>query len=484
MVNKINANFNRNFDKSLLKTYLNYLFPSVMGMLVVAAYIFTDTFVVGFALGRTGLSAIGIGTPVTVCLIALGYWFGEGGSAAYSILKGAGDNKRAREIYTTSIVLGAITSVLFIIFGIIFIEPISYFLGASKENITYVIEYNKYIILFSPAIMLNMSIGSFIRNDGKPKVAMIATTIGSVSNMVLDVLFVIVLNMGMAGASIATGLGSVITLIINIGYSYIKKRNLRFSIFRPHIADIKRIYKNGFGPFVMELSVAVINLIYNLVALKYFGELGVSAYTIVQNWNLIALDLIVGVGQATQPLISLYKGKGDLDKVRIFKNYGFISCLTLGFVFLFTWIFASTPLASVFIVDDIILLQTSSYALQIVSSTYVFLALTLMFGYYYLGIEKSNQSMIINVSRGFIFPLLLVFIMPICIGKVGVWVSIPLAEGLSALVAVVISIITNYKNKHPKRNHLIEPPLDEIASYNKVKSEDAKQENIENVDKW
>ncbi len=466
MENKINK-----LDKSLLKTYMNYLLPSVFGMLVIAAYIFTDTFVVGFALGRTGLSAIGIGTPITVALIALGYLFGEGGSAAYSILMGANDKKRAREIYTTSILLGLLTSIVFIIIGIVFIKPISYFLGASEENINYVIEYNKYIIWFSPAIMLNMSIGSFIRNDGKPKVAMIATTIGSLSNMVLDVLFVIVLNMGMAGASIATGLGSVITIIFNIGYCYIKKRNLQFAVFKVKFNDIKRIYKNGFGPFVMELSVAVINLIYNLVALKYYGELGVSAYTIVQNWNLIALDLIVGVGQATQPLISLNKGKGDLEKVKIFKNYGFISCLALGVVFLFTWIFGASSLASVFIVDDIQLLETSSYALKIVSATYIFLALTLMFGYYYLGIEKSRQSMIINVSRGFVFPLILVFIMPLLIGKVGIWVSIPLAEGLSALVAVVIYIATNYMEKHPRKNHLIEPPLNTIEKNDSVLQE-------------
>ena len=435
---------------STKRTYFNYLLPSVLGMLVVAAYIFTDTFVVGFKLGRTGLSAIGIGTPVTVALIALGYLFGEGGSAAYSILMGAGDNKRAREIYTTSIFLGVLTSVLFIIFGIAFIEPISFFLGASDENIRFVIEYNKYIIYFSPAIMLNMSIGSFIRNDGKPKVAMIATTVGSLSNMVLDVLFVIVLNMGMAGASIATGLGSIITLAINIGYSYIAKRNLQFAIFKLKLHDVIRIYKNGFGPFIMEFSVAVVNLIYNLVAFRYYGELGVSVYTIVQNWNLIALDLIVGVGQATQPLISLNQGKGRLEDVKTYRNYGFISCLSLGGIFLLCWLFATQGLAQVFVVDDAQLLSSSIQALKIVAPTYVFLAINLMLSYYYVGVEQSTQSMIVNVCRGFVMPILFVYTLPLALNGVGIWASIPIAETVSAVVGIVLSVFSLYKTKKQK----------------------------------
>ena len=288
---------------------------------------------------------------------------------------------------------------------------------------------------------------------------MIATTIGSVSNMILDVLFVITLNMGMAGASIATGLGSTITLIINIGYAYVKKTNLRFIVFKPKLKDIKRIYANGFGPFIMEFSVSVVNLIYNLVALKYFGELGVSVYTIVQNWNLIALDLIVGVGQATQPLISFNKGKGDISKVKTFRNYGFISCITLGVIFLLVWVFATTGLASVFVTDDPVLLENSVEALKIVSPTYICLAITLMLSYYYVGVEKSLSSMVINVSRGFIFPASLAFIMPLMMGGVGLWVSIPVAEACSVVVGIILIFVALYKTKHPKKNHLIEEPL-------------------------
>lgn len=191
-------------------------------MLVVSAYTFTDTFVVGQTLGAEGLAAIGIGTPVLTALFAIGFLFGEGGGTAYSVLNGQGDEKKARQIYTLSILLAVFTDIIIIIFGNIFTYQLAIFLGAVDSNVDLVIEYIRCILCFSPIIILDLTTNNFMRNDGKPKVAMAATSIGSFANIVLDLLFVLVFKWGMFGASIATCLGSVIAVAINISYSNVK----------------------------------------------------------------------------------------------------------------------------------------------------------------------------------------------------------------------------------------------------------------------
>lgn len=434
-------------DNSSLKKYLGFLLPGMFSMLVVSAYTFTDTFVVGQALGAEGLAAIGIGTPVLTALFAIGFLFGEGGGTAYSVLKGQGDEKKARQIYTLSILLAVFTGIIIIIFGNIFIYQLAIFLGAVDSNVDLVIEYIRCILCFSPIIILDLTTNNFMRNDGKPKVAMAETSIGSFANIVLDLLFVLVFKWGMFGASIATCLGSVIAVAINISYSHVKKRNLRFAKLKIYLRDVKRICANGFGPFVMQFSVALVTFFYNLVSFKYYGELGVSTYTIVLNWHLIAMNLIIGVSQGTQPLISLNHGKGDMKEVKRYRRYGLIACIVVGLLCLPTWVFGAEGLSKVFVKGDRTLVDMSVFAMKITSPTYVFLAITIITAYFYEATEKVKQSTAINLMRGCLMPALFVFVLPLAIGKVGVWVSIPLAEAISSIFALTLLIFTISKER-------------------------------------
>ena len=420
------------------KRFLRYLFPSIFSMLVVAAYSFTDTFVVGRALGASGLAAIGIATPVLTALFALGFLFGAGGGAAYAITKGQGNNQRASRIYTCGILLACAFGVVILILGTVFIRDIALFLGADATNINETMEYMRWLFYFAPMLILDLTTNNYMRNDGKPNVAMSATMIGSAANVVLELLFVLVFRWGMFGASIATCMGSVIAVAINLTYSAIRRLDLKPVRVGIELLDIRRIVTNGFGPFLLNFSVAVLTFFYIAMARNLYGDLGVSTYAIFMNWNLIFMNLLLGVAQSSQPLISLSYGKGDLAAVKMYRAMTLKTALIMAFCFLPLELFLPEQLSQVFVQNVPELVTLSVRALRLSGATYLFMAFTICIGYYFESLEYPRQSLLVMMARGFICPVATLYLFSAFWGKDGLWLSIPAAEAISAVIAAIL----------------------------------------------
>lgn len=439
-------------QNSHLNTFIRYLIPCVFGMLVISAYAFTDTFVVGRELGDVGLAAMGIGTPILTSLFAIGYLFGEGGGATYSILKGQGKIEEANKIYTYSLILSIIVGLLTILFGNLFIYQISTFLGATSSNIEYTVEYLRWILVFAPFIILNITLNNFVRNSGAVNVAMSAVVIGSVVNIILDFVFVFVLHWGMQGASIATCIGNVISVLINFAYTLINRNDLILTKTKIDFKDILRILKNGFAPFLLSISVALLMFFFNFAAQKHYGTIGISTYTIIQNWNFVVCNLIIGIAQAMQPLISLNTGKKDYVAVKKYRKYGYISAVIIGLICIPIWIIFPEHLSAVFIDNNKELLNLCIFALRVSSVYYLFYGINIITGYYYAATENPKNSIIINMARGCVFPLICVFVFPLIVGNAGVWYSVPLAEGLTMILAISLMAYTIIKEKKSQEN--------------------------------
>lgn len=266
-------------------TYLRYLVPSMLGMVLVAIYTFTDTFVVGRKLGSVALGAMGICTPVITVTFALGFLFGMGGGALYSINMGQNDKKQANAVFSTSLFMLLCVGIVIAIFGNVFINQLAYFLGADDVNISFVIPYLRCILVYIPGFMLDIFMISYMKNDGHPSVAMAATVAGTGLNVILDLLFVFVFGWGMFGAAIATCIGSAVSTAINILYCLIKKLNIRPVIKNIQLPLMFRIVKNGFSIFVLESSSGIVTFVFIMQATKLYGTIGSSIYTIVMNWT-------------------------------------------------------------------------------------------------------------------------------------------------------------------------------------------------------
>lgn len=434
--------------KSLtFKNYLRYLVPSMLGMALMAVYTFTDTFVVGRKLGAIALGAMGICTPVITISFAFGFLFGMGGGALYAIGIGQNDKINANKVFSTSLLMTICFGIIVAIFGNIFIYQIAYFLGADDVNIVYVIPYLRCIMVYVPGFMLDVFMVAYMKNDGHPNVVMIATVIGTGLNVVLDLLFVFVFDWGMFGAAIATCFGSAVCLSINVLYSLIKNLNTKLVLknIRPQL--MLRIIKNGFSVFILECSSGIVTFVFIMQATKIYGTEGSSIYTIIMNWTLICFNLIMGIAQSVQPLISNSFGANQPNNVKTYRRYALVSAIIAGFLFLIIGYSFTEPLISVFATDDKSLILQTVTCFRLYLPAYAIMGVGITIGIYFQSIESALLSFIIMVLRGIILPIIGAFLLTFVWGETGLWLAVPIAEFATAILAVGCLIIENKKSK-------------------------------------
>ena len=187
----------------------------------------------------------------------------------------------AQKIFNTAIWVIGITGILIAITGNVFLRPLSKLLGATPDILDKAMAYLWYIVTFAPFQLFSFLLGSMVRNDGRPKLAMIAMILGAASNIVLDYAFMYPLNMGIAGAALATALGPIFSVLILLPHFILKKGNFYFMCCSLQLKDIKQILFYGFPSFIMEFTIGMITFIYNF-AISYFGygEIGLAAYLV------------------------------------------------------------------------------------------------------------------------------------------------------------------------------------------------------------
>lgn len=446
-------------QKTNFKIFLKYLIPSMLSMALMAVYTFTDTFVVGRKLGAIALGAMGICTPVLTVTYALGFLYGMGGGALYSIDKGKKDTGHANKIFTTSFIMLLATGLVIMAAGNLFIWPPSHFLGADKENIAYVIPYLHCIVSYAPGFMLDVFLMTYLKNDGHPNVAMVATVTGTVLNIILDCIFVFVFKWGMFGAAFATCIGSGSCSAISIFYILKKRLNLIPRIKNICGNLILRILQAGFSVFVLECSSGIVTFVFISQATKFYGTIGASIYTVIMNWTLICFNLIMGIAQSVQPLISISCGEQNHKKAHIFRKYALNSSLAAGALFLLIGYTLTEPLIAVFSKDAPELIQQAADCFRLYLPAYFIMGISISIGIYFQAIEASAKSLVVMLMRGIIMPVAAAFILPLFLDKAGLWISVPFAEFTVAAIAVLF-LIHSDKHETAKTAENLNTPLD------------------------
>ena len=210
--------------------FFRYLIPSICGTMVTSIYVLADTIMIGKGLGATAMAALNIALPIYNIFFGIGLLFGVGGSVLMSVCRGRGDKKQAVAFFTLYFILNIVIWLLSQVVCVIWMEEIAWSLGATKETFPYVMDYMRCIIWGMGAYYLSSYLQTFVRNDGAPKLAMNAVIAGGVTNIVLDYLFVFPMQLGMAGAALATVLGSTLTVVILVLHFFSPKNQLRFQV--------------------------------------------------------------------------------------------------------------------------------------------------------------------------------------------------------------------------------------------------------------
>lgn len=417
------------------KLFFRYLMPSVSATLVTSIYILADTVMVGWGVGAQGIAALNLLLPLFSLYLGTGILFGVGGSVLFSISKGRQDEEAAKG-YFTAACLGALAAALvYLILGQAFYEPITRMLGKTEFTSELVDEYGRILVMTSPVFLCSSFLQAFVRNDKAPKTAMLAVISGGVSNVFLDYIFIFPLGMGMAGAVIASVIGTLITITILAAHFFTPHNTLKFTK-HVRIGRIREVFVNGLSSFLVEMASGVVMFLFNRQLLRYVGDIGVVVYGIISNSALVAASISNGIAQAAQPVLAVNFGGGRSERVKEAMRLAEITAVIAGVLFMLSGLLFPETITGAFVEPVPEILTMAVPAVRTYFLSFSLMACNILFSTYFQSVMKPGYSLFICLLRGMIVSTLLVFLLPLALDVMGIWITMPLTEFITFLVCI------------------------------------------------
>ncbi|UOB16030.1 MATE family efflux transporter [Abyssalbus ytuae] len=417
------------------KLLVKQALPASIGILVMSLNIVVDTVFVGHWIGSIAIAAINVVLPVSFFIAALGMAIGIGGSSIISRSLGKGNKEKALNTFGNQIILTLLHTVALVIPGLVFANSIIPGFGGKGDIFEPARIYYTIVLYGVPFLALCMMGNTVIRAEGKPKFAMTAMIIPSVSNLILDYVFIKILGYGMHGAAWATTISYLLCLIYVSWFflshnSELKLTAGNFALSRPIVAEIGAL---GFVTLARQAVVSVTYLVMNNILFNLGGELSVTVYAIVARMLMFASFPILGVTQGFLPIAGYNYGANKFERVIKSINTAIkYSVLVATVVFLIIMLFPG-EIASVFTSDELVIKETPN-AMRWVFGAIPIISIQLIGAAYFQAVGKATPALLLTLTRQGFFFIPLVFILPRFYGELGVWMSFPVSDVLSTIV--------------------------------------------------
>lgn len=429
------------------KKLLLFTLPSIVMMIFTSIYSVVDGFFVSNYVGKTPFTAVNFITPFLMIIGAIGFMFGTGGSALISKTMGEGDKNKANQLFSLFIYVTIICGIIISALGMVFIRPIAAALGAEGEMLKNCVTYGRIILIAMPFFMLQFEFQSYFATSGKPQLGLFVTLAAGLTNIILDALFTAVLHWGLVGAAAATAftqaIGGIIPLI------YFCRPNSSLLRLTKTKFDKKSLIKactNGSSELMTNISMSIVNMLYNIQLMKYAGEDGVAAYGVLMYVNLVFLALFIGYSIGTAPITGYnYGAKNHAELKNILKK----SSVIIGIFAVCMLILAkvlSRPLAEIFVGYDKSLFDLTLRGFKIFSFAFLFSGVSIYGSSFFTALNNGLISALISFLRTLVLQISAVLILPLILGIDGIWISIVAAEFMSMLITV--TFIFKMKNKY------------------------------------
>lgn len=424
--------------------FYKYLIPSIFATMVTSIYVLADTIIIGKGIGATAMAALNIALPIYNIYFGLGLLFGVGGSVLMSISRGRGDIETGNAYFTLSFLLNLASWFAAQLICTVFMKDMAWFLGGTKETMPYIMDYIPYIIWGMGAYFLSAYLQTVIRNDGAPKLAMNGVIAGGIVNIILDYVFVFPLHMGMTGAALATVIGSVLTVLILLTHFFSKKNTLCFTLRGIHLHYIKEIWINGFASFLIEVSSGLTIFVFNLQLLKYVDNSAVTVFGVICNTSIVVMCLCKGINQAAQPILSINHGAGYFDRTKQVKALAMKTSLLICAIPVVVGLAAPDLFTYIFLNPDKRILALSSSAIRIYFTGFILLGVNMVFTCYFQSIAQARYSLAICLLRGCILVIAFVYLLPLFLGVIGIWMAFPAAELVTLAAGLLFTRNSSY----------------------------------------
>ncbi|MEF2575356.1 MAG: MATE family efflux transporter [Eisenbergiella sp.] len=420
-----------------LISLLRFVAPTVVMLVFMSLYQMVDAVFVSKFVGENALSALNIVYPFPSIVIAVSIMLATGGSAIIARNMGEGKEKEAKENFSFIVLVGAVIGVAIATAGILFIEPLIYMLGATPSLYDYCYEYLFILVLSVPLSVFQMLFQSFFVTAGKPHLGLTLTVLGGVSNIVLDYVFIVLCGFGVSGAALATSIGYSIPGLFGLIYFAVSRKGTLYfvkPVFRWGV--LFKCCINGSSEMVNNLAVAVTTFLFNVLMLKYAGEAGVAAITIVLYAQFLMTSAFMGFSSGIAPVVSFNYGSGNVRQLKkIFKISVWVITVVSAAVFVIAET-CSDVVIMVFTPAGSEVFGLTKYGFAIFSFSFLCTGMNIFASALFTAFSNGKISAILSFLRTFVFLTACLLFLPLFWGVDGIWLAVPVAEVMALFVSV------------------------------------------------
>ena len=423
---------------NLTKQFFKYVSQNIFGLLGTSCYILADTYFIAQAAGTDGVTLLNLCLPIYNLIFAFGSMIGLGAATRYAILRAQGD-ARAQRYFSNAIFSVCILAVPFMLVGIFRPDGLLRLMGGDADIVALGMNYARIFLMFTPFFMCNYVVASFVRNDGDPSLAMVATLSGSLFNVVFDYIFIFPMGLGLPGAALATAISPILSIAVCSAHFIKKSNTITFVRKGPSVRLLAQSCQLGISGFVGELSSGVTTTVFNFLLLRLAGNVAVAAYGVVANFALVATAIFNGVAQGAQPLVSQCYGKNEMAGARKLLLLGCGTALGLA-ALLYGVVFGYTDaLTALFNSENSALMAEFAHSgMRIYFVGYFFAGCNIVAAGYLGAVNRPAEASITSLCRGMVAIVVCSLVLSALFGMNGVWAAFPVSEAITLALTVFL----------------------------------------------
>lgn len=422
------------------RSLLKFAMPTIVMTVFMSLYTMVDGIFVANFVSADALAGLNLVIPGLSVLVAFSVLISAGGSVVISRKLGEGKEDEARGdlsfIVALTIVFGAVVTLL----AQIFARPILGVLGATENLYAVAYDYYQMLAMFTVPCLLQVQFQYFFVTAGAPTLGLVCVVAGGVSNVILDYVFIVPLDMGIRGAALATGIGYSIPAVVGLVWLSLNRKGLlHFTFPHPSAAAFRESIVNGIASMIINLAGAMVTWLYNRVIILYLGEIGISAATIVLYARFMFNSVLSGYSSGVAPVISFNYGKKDFDQVKVLFRTSLKATLVGSALVLATSVFLRDAIVALFASGDPVLAEMARRGILLFSISYLFNGVNTFAATLFSSLSNGKLSALMASMNTFVFLIGSMLLLPrLGLSADGVWLAVPMAEFLSLFLSIYL----------------------------------------------
>lgn len=430
---------------SIRSLLLKYAMPGIIAMTAMSLYNMVDSIFIGHGVGAVALSGLTVAKPFMDICAAFGTLVGVGASSLVAIKLGEKDYRSANDVLANVILLNVLLGALVMVVGLFFLDPILYAFGASDTTIVYAREYMEIILLGNILTHIYYGLNSMLRSIGHPRISMYATILAVVINIILDPIFIFVLDMGVRGAALATIISQLVSVIIELIIFLNPKEVIYFhrGIWRLKRDITMRALGIGMAPFLMHMAACFVVIVLNNQLKRYGGDMAIATFGMTNRFMFFFAMIVMGIQQGMQPIVGYNYGANLYPRMlRAFKLSVYCATCVMGVLWLFGVIYPE-GFIRLFTHDELLIAQSIIPA-RIMLCVMFAIGFPMITGNFYTSIGMAPKAIFLSLTRQVLFLIPLILCLPLLFSRLGldsiwgVWWALPISDSLSVITAAIL----------------------------------------------